>query len=100
MNPTRREFIILGGLLLAGCASDNGYNSSPAGKPAPTGGNCQQNGVVTNVQVTHTPNHELVIPAADVKAGVEKTYELTDNGSGHIQDVTGTAADFAKLQQG
>lgn len=68
--------------------------------PRASGGNCERNGVVPTIELLHDPNHTLTIPAADVAAGVERTYTLEDNGSGHTHEVTLTAADFANLQRG
>ena len=63
------------------------------------GGNCTANGTLVSIEVAHTPNHTLTIPIEDVVAGVEQTYTLEDNGSGHTHEVTFTAKDFASLQQ-
>jgi hypothetical protein len=82
--------------LLEGCgkSSSNGDTSATAQQ----GGNCAVYGTTTFIQVVHTPNHTLTIPASDVTAGVDKTYTLENNGSGHTHAVTLTAADFANLR--
>lgn len=43
--------------------------------------------------------HEIVITAADMSAGVEKTYDV-QGLAGHTHQVTVTAADFEKLARG
>jgi hypothetical protein len=42
--------------------------------------------------------HDLVIPVADIEAGVTKTYSTT--GTSHTHDITVTAADFEALRNG
>jgi hypothetical protein len=110
MSLARREFLTRSGITIAtlglgflqlatiGC----GGASSGAGgtREVKNGGDCENNGVTTDVEAVHQPNHDLSIPSADVVAGVDKTYILGDNGSGHIHEITVTAADFAKLQSG
>lgn len=90
-----------------GSDDDNTYNidTSPDVDPGTDpgagldpGGSCIANGTEIAIQVTHTPNHTLFISKDDVNAGVEKTYTLENNGSGHIHSVTVTAADFATLR--
>lgn len=78
--------------------SGSGYGGSSGTPPTQQGGSCDANGTIVTIQVVHTPNHTLTIPAADVVTGIGKTYTLADNGSGHTHDVTITAADFASLQ--
>lgn len=108
MKTNRRSFLMpvalaasaVAGLdtLISGCggSSTNPYGSS--GSPT-TGGNCEVNGTSITIELVHTPNHTLTVPAADVVAGTQQTYTLADNGSGHTHQVTITAADFTKLQQ-
>lgn len=79
--------------------SCKGATSSYGGGTSTTqGGDCKVNGTAVYIQDLHTPNHTLTIPAADVVAGVQKTYLLVDNGSGHTHTITVTAADFITLQ--
>jgi len=63
------------------------------------GGNCLANGTTVSIEVVHTPNHTLTVPKEDVAACVAKTYTLSDNGSGHIHEVTLSVQDFMSLQQ-
>jgi hypothetical protein len=90
---------LVGGLgrFLASCGQSTTTTAAPGG-PTTLGGNCQVNGTSIAIQVVHTPNHTLTIPAADVTAGVQTTYVLADNGSGHTHQVTITAADFTNLK--
>lgn len=85
------------GTVRCGGGSDN-YLSG--GGNTQQGGNCVANGVTCTVGVMHTPNHDLTVPASDVSAGVDKTYLLEDSGSGHVHQVTVSAADFQKLKNG
>lgn len=60
-----------------------------------SGGDCSANGTSTSIGANH--GHELTIPAADVAAGLEKTYSIQGSG-GHNHTVTITAAQFTSLQ--
>jgi len=105
---TRRLFIrdcfsglavLMGGaVFLESCGSNNSPYVASQPNPVHGGGNCAENGTSVSIQVVHTPNHTLTIPKEDVAAGVDRTYTLADNGSGHTHEVTITAADFANLQ--
>lgn len=106
----RRDFCIrVGGVLLAvplavACSDDgddgpevdaNVGNPDAAMNPdAAQGGQCV-GGVVSSISVNH--GHELVLPEADIVAGVEKTYDITGT-SVHPHTIVVTAADFAMLQ--
>ncbi len=70
-------------------ASDSGSNA------------CLQNGAKNGVllNVSDGTGHALVVPKADIMAGVQKTYSI-QGASTHVHNVTLTAADFQKLQQG
>ena len=123
----RRDFFVrVGGIFLAapvvaklgGCGDDGGDDGDPvdsgngnvdapvdapavdapadastADAPAP---DCTQ-GTVIAIGTNH--GHTGDIPAADVAAGVEKTYNIQGR-SPHPHTVTVTAADFQMLQQG
>ena len=114
---TRSEFLRLcAGLgaasVLASCKSDDGSDpdaspptdatDGPVDAPAgtidgatdapPTG--CAK----TNVQIATNHGHGLIVPPADVAAGVEKTYDITGNST-HPHDILVTAAMFTMLQQ-
>lgn len=62
------------------------------------GGACESDPSVTETGDGH-PGHELVVPAADVAAGADATYDIMGS-SGHTHQVTVTAADFASLLEG
>lgn len=104
----RRSFLkssmgVAAGLALVGCGSggggyDGGGGGGGGNGGATTGGNCLSNGTNTTVSVAHTPNHSVTVPASDILAGAQKTYTLTDAGSGHTHTITVTAADFVNLQ--
>jgi hypothetical protein len=88
-------------LLLSACGNyHEDYSGMDHGADLKQGGNCATNGVTPVVEMLHDPNHDLTIPASDVAAGVQKTYLLGDNGSGHVHEITLTAAHFANLQTG
>jgi len=84
----RKTFIqkTFGALLLAipayslvNCSSsdDGDLGSNGNGNPNPTPintGNCAQNG--TNISIDNNHGHVLTVSAADVNAGVSKTYNI------------------------
>lgn len=87
--------------VLANCSADHQvYGGGGGGGGAAQGGSCVDNGVNATVQLVHPTNHDITIPKTDVIAGVDVTYLLGDNGSGHVHQVTLTAAHFAQLQNG
>jgi hypothetical protein len=51
------------------------------------------------VEFSGKDEHELVIPAADIAAKVEKTYDI-QGVAGHAHEVTISAADFERLGKG
>lgn len=53
----------------------------------------------TNATISANHGHTAMIPAADVAAGVEKTYDIK-GGSQHPHSITVTAAMFAMLKAG
>lgn len=91
-----------GAFILKACGGSGGGgyggNSSPPPAKPINPGNCLNNGTTVAIEAVHAPNHTLSVPLVDVVAGIQKTYLLTDNGSGHTHMVTLTAADFANLQ--
>ncbi len=103
LKVTRRNFIFRSLLGVIGAVGLNRFLSACSGIQgssvvSPTaGGNCITNGTSISIQVQHTPTHTLTIPASDVSVGIQKTYTLADNGSGHTHTVTLTAQDFASL---
>ncbi len=89
MHSTRRQFLqstlsIAGGaLILTGCAEDS------SGNPPADGGTLTE--VLTAIGANH--GHVLVVSLADVRAGAEKTYDISGS-AGHAHSVTLTSADF------
>lgn len=97
MSMTRKEFLemVIGGVgaaLLVGCGGDDGGGGGGADAP---GRSCTTNG--TNVTIGSNHGHVLVVSAADVAAGTDKTYDIQGT-SAHSHSVTVTAANFASLQ--
>ena len=69
----------------------------------PVTSTCMTEGPVAQILDNHLPSggdHALDIPAADVVAAVEKTYDIRGDNVGHTHTVTVTAADFLSLQDG
>lgn len=58
-------------------------------------GNCVQNGGKPVIGANH--GHTMTVPAADIVAGVEKTYQI-QGASAHPHTVTISAAQFTMLQ--
>lgn len=98
MKMTRRRFLgtTIATAALAACGSDGG-SGGDAGTPDSGTANksCTTNG--TNVTIGANHGHTLTVSAADVTAGVEKTYDI-QGSSPHAHSVTVTAANFATLQ--
>ena len=74
--------------------SDPNGNGNPSPNPINTG-NCSQNG--TNVSIETNHGHVLTVSAADVNAGVSKTYDI-QGSAGHPHNVTVSAAHFSALK--
>lgn len=89
--------LLVGGKIVSGC----GGAHRPLASVQPLGGkpvDCLANGTSAFVEDLHTPNHTVTIPLEDIAVGGTKTYLLTDNGSGHVHEITLNPADFAGLQ--
>jgi hypothetical protein len=89
MDLTRRE-ILIGTVVLAACGGDDGGSAVDA----PSSASCTMNGTIATIDGNH--GHTLTIPAADVVAGVERTYDITGT-SPHSHMVTVSAANMATL---
>ena len=83
--------------LVASCGGDDGGGDGAGTPDGGGGGDCVANG--TEVAITANQGHALTVPAADVEAGVERTYDITGS-SAHSHAVTLTAAHFTMLQAG
>ena len=95
MTMTRKQFLgtvmgAAGAALLAGCGGDDGGHLDGS-----TQRNCAMNGTTTMIASNH--GHVIVVTAADVTSGADKTYDIMGTAD-HTHSVTITAADFAKLQ--
>ena len=77
--------------IASACGSSNGQAS----------GLCAENGVTTTIEGNH-PNgsHVFEVPVTDVTAGVEKTYDIQGNNTGHGHTVTVTSDNFTALDTG
>lgn len=79
-----------------GCSGsdDDGSDNNPN---PPDVGNCLENGTNTSVAYSSGHTHSFTVPKADVAAGVEKTYTLS-NVNSHTHQVTLTAEQFSELE--
>ena len=87
------------------CGDDGGKDSKDTGSRDIGSGdtNTGDTGNIVcepTIRITEAPNHGHVITVtnAEVNAGVDKTYDLSDNGD-HAHTVMVTAADFAALKK-
>lgn len=93
MKITRRQFLgtTMAAAALAACGDDGGGTAADAAG----GRNCTTNG--TSVTIGGNHGHVMTVSAADVTAGVDKTYDIMGT-SAHTHSVTVTAANFTSLQ--
>lgn len=85
-------------------AGTNDAGSNDAGNDDAATGDSGSDGSVASCSTVSTliganHGHTLTVPAADVAAGVEKSYTLTTNGT-HSHTLLVTAAEFATLATG
>ncbi len=83
--------LVAAGVVLEACASDSG---STAAADSGAAGQCKGHGAKDGG--INDPLHHLVVPAADIVAGVTKTYSIQGMQT-HDHMITLQAADFAKL---
>jgi hypothetical protein len=94
---SRKDFLLVtigvatGGALLVACRSHNAAASAAAASP------CAKNGAKDSG--LDDPLHHLVVPAADVVAGVSHTYSIKGTQS-HDHEITLEASDFVNLLAG
>ncbi|MEZ4362120.1 MAG: hypothetical protein R3B48_18170 [Kofleriaceae bacterium] len=102
MTMTRHEFLrgiarmgaaALGASAAASALTACGGGDEPQADAAP-GGSCTANGTTVAIATNH--GHRLTVSAADITAGVDKTYDITGSAL-HMHTVTITAAQFATL---
>lgn len=97
-----------GAVVVAACSSSDGEpgpgidaaqqptpDAPTAAPDAPPSGTCS----TTNATISANHGHTAVVPAADVAAGVEKTYNIK-GGSAHPHTIVVTAAMFTMLKAG
>lgn len=116
---TRKQFLrslagvgvgVIGASALAGCgndigtsvdAGDQGLDEGPADDPGDTGpdGPIETLACTPATQISANHGHAVVVPAADVIAGVQKQYSIQGT-SAHRHFITVTAAMFGKLRVG
>lgn len=77
-------------------ASDTATSDSASGDTVAADMGAQD---CSDSNITSNHGHSLTVPAADVTAGVEKTYSIQGT-SNHDHEVKVTAADFTTLQGG
>lgn len=108
----RREILLgavgaAGGLLLAACGESDGTDQGPGGTdggtPEPDQGGsipgCEAIDFVMGNPHRAGNRHFVVVPIADVIAGVERTYDITGE-SDHPHTIVVTPADFALIASG
>ncbi len=108
MSNNRREFLqsliavgaSVGLLPLAtACGDDGGGGDTGTGGDAGTGGDGGGGCASTTANIGTNHGHELMVPAADVAAGAEMTYDIMGTST-HAHSVTLTADDMMTLQGG
>jgi len=100
----RREFLLMAGsaalavplvAALGGCGGDGGGTAAPAA----SAGDFPITSTTTNAVTFHT--HSITIKAADLTAGVDKTYTTsTDGAIAHSHTLTITRAQFNDINAG
>lgn len=94
----RHEFA-LGLALSAGLLAASGCGD----EVGPALSTCATLGPFVVIVDNHLPaggDHRLVVPPEDVRAGVEKVYDIRGDNVGHTHTVTVTAAHFDALAAG
>jgi hypothetical protein len=101
-NMTRKSFVRLAVLsaavIVSLCSCKKSATTVDAGPDAPAGCTLTDATVMIADNHPHAP-HALVVPSADVQAGVEKVYDIMGVAA-HTHTITVTAADFATLKAG
>ncbi|MBW2464197.1 MAG: hypothetical protein JRH11_21290 [Deltaproteobacteria bacterium] len=109
MNNSRREFLSsllavgagVGLVTVIGCGDDDPATDS--GTPTDSGmtGDSMMGSSCDswNTEIGSNHSHAMTVSAADVTAGVEKTYDIMGSSS-HSHSVTITAANFTDLAAG
>lgn len=96
MKITRKDFLRTG---LAAAGAVMGVSGVACGGDDDDGGGGGGGNGSCSSDITPSHGHTLAVSAADISAGVDKTYEITGSADhGHTAIVT--AADFADLKGG
>jgi hypothetical protein len=93
MKITRRQFLGTAAVVGAAAACGGGGDGDDGGGSG-TAKDCVVNGTTATIGTNH--GHSITVSAADVMAGVDKTYDIMGT-SAHTHSVTVTAANFASL---
>ncbi len=80
-----------------GGGGQGGKGGSGQGGKGGGGGSCDNGATASDISANH--GHTLAVPAGDIQAATEKTYDI-QGSSGHPHSITLTAADFATLAKG
>jgi hypothetical protein len=101
MSVTRRDFFeaVAGGSLLLGVQACGGGGDSGSGSGAGFGGGCGASGTAIGSNHASPNAHTLSVPAADLRAGADRTYQ-TGGTADHVHDVAFTAAELLALTNG
>jgi hypothetical protein len=97
MRISRKQFLMTGlaAIGAADIAATAGCGSDDTGPAAPAGEGCQSSSAAAEIDSNH--GHTLVVSAADVAAGVAKTYDIRGSAT-HTHEITLSAAHFTKLK--
>lgn len=81
-------------LSCSGSDDDSGPGNDPGD---PNAKNCTENGTISSISANH--GHNLTVSKADVEAGEEKTYTLSQASTDqHIHQVTISSTQFQSLK--
>lgn len=86
-----------GGNAGAGGGAGSGASGGNAGAAGSSGEACATD---IDAQITCRHDHRMIVPAADLAEGTEKTYDIRGTNQTHGHDVTVTAEMFARLRAG
>ena len=97
MRISRKQFLMTGVAAIGALdlAATAGCGSDDTGPAAPAGEGCQSGSAAVDIDGNH--GHALVVSAADVAAGVAKTYDIRGSAT-HSHEVTLSPLHFTKLK--
>jgi hypothetical protein len=101
MAFTRRDFVeaLAGTTVLLGLPACGGGGGGGSGSGPGFGGGCGASGTAIGGNHASPNAHTLTVPAADLRAGADRTY-TTGGTADHVHDLTFTAADLLALANG